>query len=105
MRKNTILIFVLLSFLAILQVSFAPHFKIFSGSWFEWVNFVDMAVFGIALFERRRGNLGWLAAIWGGILLDLFSGRFFGFWIAALLGAVALIKMVLKKYVRVSSFW
>jgi len=94
-----------LGLLAIFQVSFAPHLKIFSGDWFKWINFIDLAVLVIALFERRRGAVGWLAALWGGIFLDMYSDRFFGFWMIVLFAIVGAIKLILKKYVRIPSFW
>jgi len=105
MTKKELAVIGILGILAIIQVSFVPHFKILAVEWSRWINFIDTAVIVIAFFERRRGRLGWIAALSGGIFLDLFSGRFFGFWIALLLAAVGFIKMVLKKYVRIPSFW
>jgi len=105
MSKREFGVIFCLGILAIFQVSFAPHLKIFSGKWFEWINFVDVAVLAIAIFERRRGAIGWLAALWGGIFLDMYSDRFFGFWMLALFVLVGAVKLVLKKYVRIPSFW
>lgn len=105
MNKKKAAIIVVFVVLLILQTSFVPHFKIFESGWFEWINFIDLAVVVIALFEHRRNGFGWLAAILGGIFLDLYSGRFFGFWILALLALVALIKFAVKKYVRIPSYW
>lgn len=106
MSKRELVVFFILGILAIVQVSFVPHFGFFAGKWFEWANFVDVAVLVIATFEHRRGRLAWVAALWGGIFLDIYSsGRFFGFWIGLLLVLVAGVKLVLKKYVRIPSFW
>ncbi len=105
MNKPEFMAIFCLGLLAIFQMSFVPHLKIFSGEWFRWINFVDVAVLAIALFERRRGAIGWLAALWGGIFLDIYSDRFFGFWMIVLFAVVGLIKLILKKYVRIPSFW
>jgi hypothetical protein len=105
MNKKEAAIIAIFGFLAILQTSFVPHFKMSGPGWFEWVNFIDTAVAVIALFERRRHNLSWLVALWGGIFLDLYSGRFFGFWIFTLLALVVLVKFAVKKYVRIPSYW
>jgi hypothetical protein len=106
MNKKEFAVIVMLGMLAILQVSFAPHFELFDAPWFWWANFVDVAVLAIAIFEHRRGRVGWIAALWGGIFLDMYStGSFFGFWILLLGAVVAIVKLVLKKYVRIPSFW
>lgn len=105
MKKKEIVFIAALAALAIAQASFAPHFKLFAAGWFEWINFVDVAVAVFAVFEHRRNKFGWLAAFCGGFFLDLYSGRFFGFWIILLLALVALIKFAIKKYVRIPSYW
>jgi hypothetical protein len=105
MRKRQIAVIAVLGVLAVAQASFAPHFELFLSGWFEWVNFVNIAVVVTALFERRRNKFGWLAAFCGGFFLDLYSGRFFGFWMIFILALVALIKFVVKKYVRIPSYW
>lgn len=92
--------------LSMIQTSFAPHFSIFGGTWFEWVNFVTLPVLLFAVFERRRHRFGWILAIWGGFLLDVYSSqRFFGFWIAVLAVLVFAIKFGIKKYVRIPWYW
>ena len=104
MSRKELVIIAILGFLAIIQTSFVPHF----GLPFErlsWVNLIDCAVFAIALFEKRENRVGWVTAFWGGIFLDIYSDQFFGFWILILLAIVAVVKLVLKKYVRIPSFW
>lgn len=106
MNKKEFAVIMILGFLAIIQVSFTPHFTIYALPGSEWLNLIDIAVLAIAVFEHRRGRLGWVAALWGGIFLDLYSGYgFFGFWIILLAGIVAAVKLVLKKYVRIPSIW
>jgi len=65
-----------------------------------------LAVVIIVLFEHRQEKLSWLAALEGGLLLDIYSTKiFFGFWTVIFFGLVAIIKLVLKQYVRIPSFW
>jgi len=87
------------------QITVAPHIAGFLGVWLEWINFCALATVIIAFFERKSGRLGWAAAGVSGLFLDLYSQKFFGFWIIVLAIIVALIKFVFKKYVRVPSFW
>jgi hypothetical protein len=105
MNKGNVLALFLLAMLAVAQTSLAPHLALFRYPWFEWVNFVDVAVVVIAVFEKRSRRFSWIAAVLGGFFLDLYSTRFFGIWILAMLAAVAFIKLTLKKYVRIPSFW
>lgn len=106
MSGKSIIIVVAFYILAIIQVSFVSRFSfLFAFGWLGYLNFVALAAIGIALFERSRNNVGWLAALWGGFFLDLYSERFFGLWIVALLAAVFIIKRILKRYVRIPSFW
>jgi hypothetical protein len=98
---------VLLTFvcLGIFQTTIAPHFWFFDFPWFEWLNFITVPLAIFALFERRRNNLSWAAAILGGFILDVYSQRFFGFWIILLTVLTALIKFAVKKYVRIPWYW
>ncbi len=107
MNKNAARGTVLALFLPaiILQTSFLPHFYFLAGRWFEWINFITLSIIAIALFEKRRRRFAWAAGAWGGFLLDIYSQRFFGFWMIALLAAVLAIKFLIKKYVRIPSFW
>jgi hypothetical protein len=102
--KRITTILVLIS-LALFQAGFAAHLALFGGRWFEWVNFVSLPVVLIAIFERRRRNFSWFAAVFGGFFLDIYSSRFFGFWIIALAVLVLIIKLGIKKYVRIPSYW
>jgi hypothetical protein len=104
MTKKELAIVVIFGLIAIIQASFAPHLLL-PVKWLSWVNLVDLAAAAVALFEKRENNLGWVAAFWGGIFLDMYSSMFFGFWILALLAMVTFIKFILRKYVRIPSFW
>lgn len=107
MNKNVAraAVLVLLLLMAILQTSFLPHFAILGKGRFEWINLITLSVFVIALFEKRRRRFSWFAAVWGGFLLDIYSQRFFGFWIITFLTIILMIKFLIKKYVRIPSFW
>jgi len=105
MSKKDAAIVAILTILAVAQTSFMPHFEAFRPKWLPGLNFIDAAVAIIALFERRRHKSSWLAAVLGGAISDLYSSWFFGFRIAVYLVLVALIKFVIKKYVRVPSYW
>jgi len=105
MNRRQLIIFAILTVLGLVQVSLIPHFFSFSWLWLEWINLLDVAVAAIALLEKRSHKFSWLAAAVGGGFLDFYSRRFFGFWIIVLLAVVALIKFVVKKYVRLPSYW
>lgn len=105
MIKRDWLTILFLALMAVFQAGFVSHFTVFGGWWFEWVNFVTAPVAIIAVFEHRRRNLGWFAAISGGLFLDIYSARFFGFWVIFLLILTALVKFGIKKYVRIPSYW
>ena len=105
MGKRTIIIVVLLYLLTIFQVSFLGHFKFFSADWLRFINLTLLFCFVLAIFERRSNDLAWPAAAWGGFFLDLYSDFFFGFWMLVLLALTLIIKLFLKRYVRIPSFW
>lgn len=89
----------------LLQTSLMPHFGAFGRGWFEWINFTTLGVAIIVLFERRRHNFSWLAAVWGGLWLDIYSAHFFGFWTIVLIALVFAVKFGIKKYVRIPWYW
>ena len=95
MVKN-FLIFILFLALIIFQTTFLVHVSFFG--------MVPNLIFGFillsAFFEAERGIKSFWYAIIGGILLDVFSGYFFGFWTILLLGVAFLVKFVIKSYVR-----
>ena len=105
MSKKELIIIGGLAILAILQSSFAPHFPLFNNNWFIWINPVNIAVAVITLFEKRKNRFAWIAAFWAGFFMNIYSGLFFGFWILVYLGFVAIVKLIVKRYVWIPSFW
>ncbi|GEM_PF-3103399 len=89
-------VFLLLYAFALLQMSFFVHF--FPAGLIP--NFVILAVLVISIFERSESHASLGMALFGGFLIDIFSGGFIGFWALVLLCASMLIKLVLKDYVR-----
>jgi len=86
--------------LVILQASFLPHFAL----WGRVVNITLIFNILINIAEPRESKAGLLAAVWGGLLLDAFSGSFFGLNITIMLVGALFIKTVFKKYVRIPVF-
>jgi rod shape-determining protein MreD len=105
MTTRLIAIFLIIFVLAVVQASFLNHFVFFDNEWLQIGNLVALFVLVYALFERRRGRLSWVAAVWGGVLLDLFSNMHFGVWTLSLAVLVFAIKVILKRYVSIPSFW
>jgi len=96
----SILIFYIL---ALLESSFFVHFDFF----YSLPNFILILVVLINLLEKPKNSFGlWLAGI-GGFFLDIFSTfslkmDFVGFYILFLLTISVFIKVILKRYVRIS---
>lgn len=105
MTKKNLSVVLFFAALGICQASFPLFSGLLKAEWFEWFNFVTLPLAGIALFERPRHKSSWAAAISGGFFLDVYSQKFFGFWIIILTATVLFVKFILKKYVRIPSFW
>ena len=97
--KNIVFFIICFYFLTLLQSSFFPHFP-----FGHWLNLVLIAVVLINLFTPHHSWWGVISAFFGGFFLDIFSEKFFGFWVLLLLAASILIKFILKKYVRFPVF-
>ena len=95
MKKNLCIVF-FLYFLALLQASFFVH--MFPSGMVP--NFVAVAVVGLSIFEHSKSNVGMFAALFGGLFLDMFSSRPFGFWVILLLAISFALKTMLEYYVR-----
>ncbi|MDO8503331.1 MAG: rod shape-determining protein MreD [bacterium] len=91
---KVIALFFLLFILALIQTSFLPHFG-FNG--FS-PNLILIAVVIVSFFEKPAGNAGFTSAFLGGLLSDIFSGKFFGFWIVIMLASAIFIKYLLRSY-------
>lgn len=105
MRIRTFAIPAILFIMAVVQTSFLNHFNFFNRAWLQVGNLVAVFVFVYVLLERRRERLSWLAAAWAGILLDLYSNAYFGIWTVSFLILVFMIKIILRRYVSIPSFW
>ncbi len=97
--KNPFLLILFLYFLALFQASFLVHFPL--GYFF---NFVLVAIILISLFENPQRNFGLFCALSGGFFLDIFSEKFFGFWVLILVAISLFIKYILKQHVRFPLF-
>jgi hypothetical protein len=105
MSAKSVFIIVFLSLFVLIQTSFLSRLSLFSGSWLRYANIVLLSVVVFGLFERRGKNASFAAAVFGGAMLDLYSELFFGFWVCVLLAATLFTKLVIRKYVRVPTFW
>jgi len=106
MSAKNFLVIVFLFLLSVAQAGFAARFDfVYRYWWLGYVNLIALSTVAAALFEKRRNNLSWAMALWGGFFLDMFSSRFFGFWMIIMAAAVFLIKNIIKRYVRIPSFW
>lgn len=63
-------------------------------------NLVFPLVVLISVLDHSRRKASLIIAIFSGFFLDIFSGRFFGFWIVVLVAIVVAVKYFLKKYFR-----
>ena len=92
--------FIILSFsaLALLQVSFLPHFSLWG-----WVpNLVFISLVILATFASPTAGIA--AALAGGFVLDIYSSLPFGFWIILSLMLFFAARYVLRNYVRIPQY-
>lgn len=95
--KKIIFVIATFSFLALLEVSFAPRVGLQILSPF----FTLLAVAAVNFLEKKpEKKLGIFAAVTAGLFLDLLSGKFLGFFLLISLGLALFIKFVLKNYVE-----
>jgi len=104
MARRIPIIMLAILILVILQAGFFSRFAFFNNRWIEFINPAVVFVLIYSLFERRHRRLSFIFAGWSGILLDLYSEKFFGLWIFSLLFLTLLIK-ILKRYVSIPAFW
>ena len=92
-----ILIFFLIYFLALLQSGFLAHFRLFGLV----PNLILILIIIVNFWEEKKKSLGIFSAFLGGLFIDVFSGRPFGFDILIYLAIALFVKMILKNYVRI----
>lgn len=83
---------------ALLQMSFFVH--VFPQGLIP--NFIILGVVALAVFEKPESYTSFVAALFGGLLLNVFAGGIIGVWSALLLLLSVGIKLVLENYVRIS---
>lgn len=89
-------VFLLLYVFALLQMSFLVHF--FPSGLVP--NLIILTVLCLSIFERSSSYASIGAALFGGFLIDVFSGGVIGFWPLILFLISIFIKIVLEGYVR-----
>ncbi|MEK7542447.1 MAG: rod shape-determining protein MreD [Patescibacteria group bacterium] len=94
--KQVLSISLLLYALALLQMSFLVYF--FPNGLIP--NFIIFTVVFLGIFEKRESYTSIGAALFGGFLMDIFSGGIMGFWSFVLTLIALLLKVVLEDYVR-----
>lgn len=90
-------LFLLLYAFALLQMSFLVHF--FPSGLIP--NLVIVTVLVLSVFEHSSSYASMGAALFGGFLIDIFSGGVIGFWPSILFFVSLFIKIVLEDYVRI----
>ena len=94
--KSLFFLFLLLCAFALVQMSFfAQLFSIGFGPYL-----IAGIVLCICVFEREESFASMSAALFGGFLIDIFSGGIIGVWSAILFFASLFIKIMLEDYVR-----
>jgi rod shape-determining protein MreD len=102
MVKKIILFGLLFYFLTLLQTSLFPHF-IFGISQKNLNYFFNLSWIFVVLFsffERKTEKFSFLLAFLGGFLSDIFSEKFFGFYIFLFILSCFFVKGIFKKYVQ-----
>lgn len=94
--KQTFLFVSIFSFLALLQTSFMAHFTIQGFV----IPIVMIAVFMLSVFARVS-SAGLLGVFIGGVLLDVFSQYFFGYWTVIAVLMFCVVSFIIHTYVRI----
>lgn len=88
---------VLLFFLSVFQASFLPHLRIAGFS----LNIVLLFVCLLSVAGQESLKTSILAAIVGGIFVDMFSSGFFGQWVLIFLSFALLSHFFFRRYARI----
>ena len=94
--KQLFSVFLLLYAFALLQMSFLIHF--FPAGLTP--NLIILTVLCLSIFERSSSHASMAGSLFGGFLIDIFSGGVIGFWPLMLFLISIFIKIVLEDYVR-----
>ena len=94
MLKKFIFLVIFFYFLILFQTSFLSRFFIFLP------NLVLITIILINFFEEQKDNSGITAALVGGLFLDIFSEKFFGYYFLISFLICFFIKFVVKNYVQ-----
>ncbi len=97
MVKKILISIIVFYFLVLIQTSFLVHFTVFDAV----PNLVLISVIIWNFLEKRKNYFGVINGLIGGFFLDIFSGRFIGFYILILAGLAIFIKLIFKRYVRI----
>lgn len=87
-------IYLTVLFFVLLQVSFVPHMKLFG----YYPNLVLLLLISLLILKDFKSAILWL--ITGGLLLELFSHQFFGFYILQFILIYTLYWFVIKPYLH-----
>lgn len=86
--------FFILYFLVLFQTGFLAGFNI------AWrLNLVFLAIIIFNLLEKTQNKSGLILTLTAGFFLDIFSEKFWGFWMLVLLISALFIKYILKKFI------
>ena len=96
MIKKILILVIIFYILVLFQSSFLVHFPMAGVV----PNLVFILIVLLIFFEGTKKNTAIVSAFIGGFFLDVFSGKFIGFYILIFLGLSILIKFLLRKYLR-----
>ena len=96
MIKKILISVIILYFLALLETSFFVHFNIF-----KWIpNTLLLYVIIFNILESPKRYKGIYISFAAGLLLDIFSSGFIGFYIAVCLIVSLFLKFLFSHYVK-----
>ena len=105
MFKKALILLILFYALALLQTSFLPRFLPWAPLSGAWSNIILLCVIAINLFEKPERYFGVFIALWGGFLLDIFSGQEQTYYGAIFFASAIILKIILTKYIRLPIFF
>lgn len=88
-------LFILMYYWFIFEMSYLPFFTC--------VSFIALFVVLINLLEEPKGRTGTIAALFLGLLMDIYSAHYIGLLALSFFFASLLLKYILFRYVRIPS--